>query len=371
MASYTPHYHLHQWEPEDKFLRTDFNEDFAALDAALDRAEGRTADHAYHLYNLMLQNEYEGKYTGYRSALLFDGFLDREGMAGKTGFLQTGGRLALDRTGQGDVALGSGGGSNREETTRSLLMAGGGVITGFLCYLYASRAVSTRAELEYRLTVNDETAAEGSTSFPAPAEGKTEERTISLPNTDVRAGDRCQFWIKSLTGWIDVRKAGNTSFPAPAEGKTEERTISLPNTDVRAGDRCQFWIKSLTGWIDVRKAGNGNGLGGTLRVRSGAAETGTMTGKALPLPEGRGAMAWVRHKGGAVALSLKGSAGTFPMTAGTARASQDLMTGTACTEQSFRLDRALSAGNWSVILTGTRGGSEESMEVFDYGLILL
>ena len=324
MASYTPHYHLHQWEPEDKFLRTDFNEDFAALDAALDRAEGRTADHAYHLYNLMLQNEYEGKYTGYRSALLFDGFLDRDGVAGKTGFLQTGGRLALDRTGQGDVALGSGGGSNREETTRSLLMAGGGVITGFLCYLYASRAVSTRAELEYRLTVNDETAAEGS-----------------------------------------------TSFPAPAEGKTEERTISLPNTDVRAGDRCQFWIKSLTGWIDVRKAGNGNGLGGTLRVRSGAAETGTMTGKALPLPEGRGAMAWVRHKGGAVALSLKGSAGTFPMTAGTARASQDLMTGTACTEQSFRLDRALSAGNWSVILTGTRGGSEESMEVFDYGVIVL
>ena len=324
MASYTPHYHLHQWEPEDKFLRTDFNEDFAALDAALDRAEGRTADHAYHLYNLMLQNEYEGKYTGYRSALLFDGFLDREGMAGKTGFLQTGGRLALDRTGQGDVALGSGGGSDREETTRSLLMAGGGVITGFLCYLYASRAVSTRAELEYRLTVNDETAAEGSTSFPAPAEGKTEDRTISLPNTDVRAGDRCQFWIKSLTGWIDVRKAGNS-----------------------------------------------NGLGGTLLVRSGAAETGTMTGKALPLPEGRGAMAWVRHKGGAVALSLKGSAGTFPMTAGTARASQDLMTGTACTEQSFRLDRALSAGNWSVVLTGTRGGSEESMEVFDYGLILL
>lgn len=324
MASYTPHYHLHQWEPEDKFLRTDFNEDFAALDAALDRAEGRTADHAYHLYNLMLQNEYEGKYTGYRSALLFDGFLDRDGVAGKTGFLQTGGRLALDRTGQGDVALGSGGGSNREETTRSLLMAGGGVITGFLCYLYASQAVSTRAELEYRLTVNGETAAEGS-----------------------------------------------TSFPAPAEGKTEERTISLPNTDVRAGDRCQFWIKSLTGWIDVRKAGNGNGLGGTLRVRSGAAETGTMTGKALPLPEGRGAMAWVRHKGGAVALSLKGSAGTFPMTAGTARASQDLMTGTACTEQSFRLDRALSAGNWSVILTGTRGGSEESMEVFDYGVIVL
>lgn len=27
MAAYTEHYHLHQWEPEDNFLRTDFNED--------------------------------------------------------------------------------------------------------------------------------------------------------------------------------------------------------------------------------------------------------------------------------------------------------------------------------------------------------
>lgn len=58
------------------------------------------------------------------------------------------------------------------------------------------------------------------------------------------------------------------------------------------------------------------------------------------------------------------------MTAGTARGSQDLMTGTACTEQSFRLDRALSAGNWSVVLTGSLGGAE-SMEIFDYGVILL
>ena len=35
MANYTAHYHLHQWEPEDSFLRTDFNEDFAKIDGAL------------------------------------------------------------------------------------------------------------------------------------------------------------------------------------------------------------------------------------------------------------------------------------------------------------------------------------------------
>ena len=35
MASYTANYQLHHWEPADFFLRTDFNADFAKLDAAL------------------------------------------------------------------------------------------------------------------------------------------------------------------------------------------------------------------------------------------------------------------------------------------------------------------------------------------------
>ena len=35
MTNYTAHYQLHQWELEDSFLRTDFNEDFAKIDGAL------------------------------------------------------------------------------------------------------------------------------------------------------------------------------------------------------------------------------------------------------------------------------------------------------------------------------------------------
>ena len=35
MAKYTEHYRLHQWEPEDSFLRMDFNEDFAKIDSAI------------------------------------------------------------------------------------------------------------------------------------------------------------------------------------------------------------------------------------------------------------------------------------------------------------------------------------------------
>ena len=38
MATYTTNYQLHQWEASDDFLRTDFNEDFAKIDAALGEA---------------------------------------------------------------------------------------------------------------------------------------------------------------------------------------------------------------------------------------------------------------------------------------------------------------------------------------------
>lgn len=40
MAKKTEHYQLNQWEAEDSFLRTDFNEDNAKIDAALAAATG-------------------------------------------------------------------------------------------------------------------------------------------------------------------------------------------------------------------------------------------------------------------------------------------------------------------------------------------
>ena len=43
MATYTSNYQLHQWVPEDDFLRTDFNQDFAKIDAALARKAEKSA----------------------------------------------------------------------------------------------------------------------------------------------------------------------------------------------------------------------------------------------------------------------------------------------------------------------------------------
>lgn len=46
MADYTEHYQLHQWQPQDPFLRTDFNEDLQKIDTALEKHEQLTAAHA-------------------------------------------------------------------------------------------------------------------------------------------------------------------------------------------------------------------------------------------------------------------------------------------------------------------------------------
>ena len=43
MANYTPNYQLHQWEPQDPFLRTDFNQDLFKIDTALGKHEQLTA----------------------------------------------------------------------------------------------------------------------------------------------------------------------------------------------------------------------------------------------------------------------------------------------------------------------------------------
>ena len=50
MATYTPNYGLHQWVPEDNFQRTDFNEDLAKIDAALEGLETNKTRLVYGTY---------------------------------------------------------------------------------------------------------------------------------------------------------------------------------------------------------------------------------------------------------------------------------------------------------------------------------
>ena len=81
----TPNFALNQWLGTDTFARTDFNDDNLIVDAALKRLSDDMkgiAPMANNLYNLILQQHYDGKYTGYKKALIFDGFQNYSNIAG-------------------------------------------------------------------------------------------------------------------------------------------------------------------------------------------------------------------------------------------------------------------------------------------------
>ena len=70
MASYTTNYQLHQWVPEDDFLRTDFNEDFAKIDAAIKGVE-TAANTALAKKSEFILGTYEGNGTTLPVNLVF------------------------------------------------------------------------------------------------------------------------------------------------------------------------------------------------------------------------------------------------------------------------------------------------------------
>ena len=65
MATYTEHYGLHQWEPTDDFLRTDFNTDFGKIDAALGTLAALGAEHLKTVFG-----SYQGDETANREIRL-------------------------------------------------------------------------------------------------------------------------------------------------------------------------------------------------------------------------------------------------------------------------------------------------------------
>ena len=322
MADFTQNYGLHQWEPTDPFLREDFNQDLSTIDAALGQLDRSAETSTYNVYNLMLQNDYDGKYTGYKKALAFDGFLDDTGIASKSGFLQSDGTLWMEREGQGDINLGIGGNMAESESTSTLVMTGCGTITGFSCWIYSYYEVSQQVTGTYEVTVNGKSAASGDFAVAPP----------------------------------------------PPETNTE-RTIPFSPVDIRTGDRCVVTLNVNSGSVMLRRTPDSNGLGGTLRVRAGGASVVTMTAKPAALPESRGAAAWVRHRGGTVSLSLKNGGKSVALTPEESRETVELYTGATCTEQAFRLDQPLAAGDWQVVLSGSLSGDESEMEVYDYGVV--
>ena len=91
-SSYTTNYGLCQWEPGDSFVRTEFNQDNARIDAAIkgvaDTAAAETAALAervtaadrghtnltYNVYDMAMKSYYENKVSGQRRAMFVEDF---------------------------------------------------------------------------------------------------------------------------------------------------------------------------------------------------------------------------------------------------------------------------------------------------------
>lgn len=332
MASgYTANYRLCQWQPEDQFLREEFNHDNKKIDAALeatakkaDQALGGLEDQGYNIYNLILRDYYEGKYTGYKRALIFDGFLDGSMTASiSSGVVRSQNKLTLDRTGQGDIPLGYSGQSTSYVgggSTATCTAGGSGRITGFRLKTIHEQGLTATGSATWKLYKNGEQAAQGTAQL---------------------------------------------QFGAAAE----EQTISIGSVSVSKGDTFYLHIQTGAGIYELYTTSGGL-LGGIFLITSTGTTGGTVTTPSLALPERTMLRAWVRHSGGTVGLSVQGSAGLVPMVqTGTRTATEP--EGASCTEVELLLNESVPQDEHLAFQLTMDVGNASVMHVYDYGILLI
>ena len=346
MASgYTTNYGLCQWQGVDAFLREEFNQDNAKIDAALKAAEERAEekaqaaetkadralsgleDQSYNVYNLILQNDYEGKYTGYKKALLYDGFLDESGIASRDDTLALGRmRLCLDSTGQASLTTAYGGNFSYTSTTSpSKSVTRCGRLTGYAYRVYVQKTGT------------------GTSSFTLSYELKINGVTV-------------------LDAWKTVQAANSQNTDLTL-------TFSTP-IEVTPGDKLQITLEGNGSAYLFCQNTTSDALAGTFVIEPVSGSTGTVVTKTQELPGASGALAWVRHGGGSVSLALEdGSGGLHPLAAVEQRSATEL-NGKSCTETTYRLDETLVAGTWKLRLTLDRGETDIAY-LYDYGMVLL
>ena len=313
MATYTPNYRLHQWEPEDKFLRTDFNEDFAALDTALGRTARQGADTAYNLYDLFLRAGLEERAGGSQRAVLYDGFSDGEGMAGRDApLLLRDGALRLFRTGESGWTAAPGGSYQTP-------------------YHSALGTLPHTAQGAGRFT---------GCRFPIKNTSTAEKVLRCFRNQEV-------LWEQKLT--------------IPAHTGSWEVTFDTP-VDLLPGDSCYLYMdkggsSSLSFALSDR-----NNLAVTALVTPLGAEEGSASAPPVTPPEGcRTATLYVRYDGGGVAPQLNGR----DMVHRARRATRE-PGGAPCTEDMWTAELD---GSGAQTLSWTLQSGETACALYDYGLI--
>ena len=151
MATYTTNYQLHQWEPEDPFLRTDFNTDLLKLDEGLTRQAEVSACLGYEALQSRLLTDAAGKPAADGRGLLFDSFRTgaRAAFGGGCG-LKNGGGVLLD-TGTGLISFSDHYGADESyylgetaSTQCTFTAAGNGTLDSLSLYLRGKEGASVK-----------------------------------------------------------------------------------------------------------------------------------------------------------------------------------------------------------------------------------
>ena len=325
MSTQTEYLGLHQWESTDSFLREDFNQDNAKIDQAVGKVQeqaGRTAEGlermSYNVYNLLLQNYYEDKYTGYKKALIFDGFLDRSRVAEVSGAaLICAGMMCVTAQGQGDMTIPGQDYYMIRDCDNSVTAEGGGRITGV--EIYVKNASGAEKEIGAALASSD---GQTRTAFLTIPEGEQSAQFTLDEPLDVHAGEKVTVSFTGFSGSMAIQ-ASETSKNYPAM---------------------------------------------TVLCTAVSGSTGSMTSVA---EEGGGSLhLWARYSGGSLQTSalLDSAEQTMELVE-----SGDALTldGLPCTEAYFRLEAGEYSGTRAVRLTLSREEGTDTAGVYDYGFILL
>lgn len=334
MASgYTSNYGLCQWQPEDAFLREEFNEDNEKTERALTtlsqgleslRTEGEQAldPIRYNLYQLWLRQYYEGKETGMKRAILFDSFLDSSLIQQKSdGLFAYKGGLYLSATDQVTVDSSSrvGGVTNYGGSLSTDVFTA----TGFG---YVSTCQLTASYLD----------AVGTESLTASVAFQVNGVTLNTIQTTMRASA--------------------SSFTLTA----------TQNVPVCPGDQFQVVVTAPTNnWLRFEpSAKSASTMAAVITFRSGAAQNGTMTSTAFG-PEGsfEKARLYLHRRDGAVTPKLNGTAMTFLSTSDTVDEE-----GADCKEDAWEL--AADIQSPLTVSLAVERGSDAQCSVLDYGVIL-
>ena len=336
-GGYTANYGLCQWQPTDKFLREEFNGDNAKIDAALKAAEERAEekaqaaetkadralsgleDQSYNVYNLILQNDYEGKYTGYKKALLYDGFLDESRVASKSTAVQIKDRAArLSKSGQGDITTARTSGfcflGDDPCSTGTKTATGGGVLTGITFSFYPSDNYGCSTQLT--VTYNGEAVASQTVTFAA---GESGSKTVTLETP--------------------VALIRGDTFSIKLDCNNSSRSVSI-------------YLNS-SGY-----------MAGTILITSRGAASGTLTAKAAELTgTGDKVLVFVRYTGGGVTPALNGAE-----LVKTGHRKSVEVNGQSCNEDTY--EGTWSGGSLTAGFTLNCGNYIECV-FFDYGIVVL